>query len=199
MEWWSIPGPASFIDDIASDLVCGRNVIIRMPNLTSDEFRTELVERTKRQGMHWEILYLEDMGGDEPLDYLYKELVDGELPRVSDRRIADLISQEGFSGQVFWLHDLDSSNWKGWMDFLDSYKNSCRSINHAHRSVFCVCWKGPLPGKLPKEDVCLRIREFDNRISPLDMLLFVRTNIPQPKINGSLLNLKSEIVTSLAQ
>lgn len=199
MEWWSLPGPATFVDGIVSDLAQGCNVIIRMPHCAPNELRTELAQRTKRQGLQWENLFLEDMGEDEPLDYLYKELVGEEIPRRKRRSIADLISRNEFGGQAFWLHDLDGSNWKGWMDFLDVYKNACRSIDQIHRCVFCLCWTGRVPGKLPREDVCLRIRDFDDTVSPLDMLLYVQTNLPHEKMNSILRNLKTEVVASLAQ
>ena len=198
MEWWNLPGPSSFVNEIAIDIANGCNVIVWLPMHTPDGFRDELRERLSRD-IKWESLYLEDMGKNEPLDYLYKEFVHGELPRQSQRSLADLMSLEAFGGNVFWMHGLDSHNWKGWIQFLEIYKQACRNIDHLHRSVFCFEWEGQLLGELPDEDVCLRIRKFDNILNSLDIQLFVKTNLPYEKNNGILRNLKSEIVTVLAQ
>lgn len=197
MDWWRLPGPQYFVDEIANDLRGGRNVIVCLPLHVPTGLRTA-VRSSLDQDIHWQTVPCSGLRAGSPLDNLYEWL--NLLHQARElRTLNTLLNHPHFGGYFLWLEEMDPERWSLWRDFLSEYANACRGMSILERTVFCVPLIGPDALDLPKEDVCLSIRRYEGYVSRLDMLLFSNGQFTESGSSPVLHDLQVEIMAALAQ
>lgn len=198
MDWWELPGPASFADDIANDLRDGRNVIVCLPECVPDKLRKAVRSSLEKEHC-WETLDCNDMVAESPLDWLYERFPCADVKPQDLREIQRLVEFPTFQGKVLWLEGISPETWSRWRAFLERYEGVCRNTPELGRTVFCAPVIGENALSVPKEDVCMSIRRFAGRVSHLDMQLFVENRPSNVGSFNILEEVRLEIIASLAQ
>ena len=198
MEWWELPGPSSFVSEISNDLRDGKNVIVCLPEHSPDGLRTA-VRSLRGDDVSWSTLSCEEMGDRSPLDWLSDQFPVNEESPSDIRDISNFLKRDCFVGRIIWLGEMRSDKWSRWRDFLSKYEHVCRGIDLLRRTVFCILLSGVRIADLPHEDVCLVIRKYQNKVSPLDIQLFTWDRRGGSPAGNLLEELRLEIVANLAQ
>ncbi|HPP02897.1 MAG TPA: hypothetical protein PLX83_20105 [bacterium] len=197
MDWWRLPGPQRFVDEIANDLRGGRNVIVCLPLHVPSGLRTA-VRSSLDQDIHWQSVPCSELRGGTPVDNVYEWL---NLSHSAQelRTINTLLNHPNFGGYYLWFEEMDRERWSLWRDFLPEYANACRGMGILERTVFCIPLTGPGALEVPPEDVCLSIRRYEGYVSRLDMLVFARGQDTEAASSPVLDDLRVEIMAALAQ
>jgi hypothetical protein len=196
MEWWQLPGPASFVAKITNDLRDGKNVLVCLPNHVPNGLRAIIQSKLDRD-IPWRNLFIGTLDNASPMDWLH-DLFMPTLPPHELRNISSLLECSTFMGQVLCLNEIKSRQWQAWGDFIVKYAHACRGVDLLSRTVFCIILSCSKLISIPQEDVCLAIRKYQDAVTLLDVHLFTRS-LNKAIQTDILYELKLEIVASLAQ
>ena len=170
--WWSLPGPLEFCRRVAADLDDGSCVVLAVPRAV----RSGLAEAVRAQMVDLPLAQWRNIAGsgtEPPGELLADALFAGNSPfTVPTPEL--LATAEQLSGHVFCLRfELsDSVAWGMWRTFLEKYAQAIRARPVLARSPLLVILQGSSDEVPVREDVCLRVRRWQNCVGELDMLLY---------------------------
>ena len=201
-DWWSLPGPSRFLDRICEDLTEGKHVCIRMPSNSPGHLKIYLKERWLDHSYYeWRELNLQYFRSeaDSPADLLYETYIP-EADPGEIRNAANLARHPSFGKMIVWVEGLDSSVWPQWDEFLREYAEMSRNLPEEDRTRFVVLLDGPLSGLRPQPSLLLSVRDWQDTVDRLDMLLYCRQNASFPDAASSPLQgkLALELAAGLA-
>jgi hypothetical protein len=173
MDWWTLPGPRSFINAVIDDIQEGKTVFLCLPDHTPGRLSQYLQEAF--EGVFgWISTRVEP--GISPIDFLY-EYVGPDAAPGRLRNPANLVLEEGFRNKLIWLDDIPQQDWEQWAGFFEEYERISRSVPDSRRSCFVVRLAGPcalLP--LPR-GVGLSAQRWDGFLRRHDMLVYSTAHV----------------------
>jgi hypothetical protein len=197
LAWWHLPGARRFIEEAASDIRDGKNLILCLPPFAPEQFERALSEALSATD-DWLSLSLDYAPSNAaPLDFLYSRFLPAEPPGQV-RSLGKLL--ENLTGKIIWLADAATcSNWAAWQDFLSDYQRACRHVPLYARTIFVV----PLTSDLctaaaPAEDVCLARREWRGALDEIDALLYSAALCRRPGLSPVKRRLAIALAANLA-
>lgn len=165
--WWDLPGPGSFVEDLADDLRDGRSITVELPDYAPpglpDAVRDAL-------GGQWGWRHLDRPPASGATSFIY----DRCLPHVStDHRTPRTLVQEvELYGFVIWIDHVAPPALPAWRSFLTSYAEAVRGQRDDFaRFALCIRGEEPSETSIPA-DLPLTRHRWDGRTDPLDMLSF---------------------------
>ena len=169
MDFWSLPGPSSFVDDVEGAVRDGVNVVARFPGGVPDGLERDLRERL-HSVFEWTSI---DASRDrsDPVGFLRQQV----CPDVSSfeiRNVAELAVMESFQGRLFWLENIDGTAWPYWAEALSSYSDACRNVDLLSRSVFVVVLSDEAAVNELRREVALVCRDFRDDVDTSDLFAF---------------------------
>lgn len=166
--WWSLPGPARYIERTLSALREGENVLLLLPQYgpLHHGLRSEVATRAQEIGT-FEVISGGQIGA--PIGMLASRFGIEPGSRLTAR---NLIASPTFRGRVLWIDAVSTSTWAQWRDFLEDYRHISLGRPLLERTVFVVPLVGEMTVAVPGEDVGLRHCKWDDAVDQLDMWLF---------------------------
>lgn len=171
MNWWTLPGPQSFIDSALERVAEGKSVVLRLPS-TTPPMLVAAIRQHLEDIYIWEILEAEDYL--VPIDDLYAHFVpEAELGLL--RSAATLACEQQFAGRLLLVEGITQANWPAWYAFLLEYEHASRSISQSARSQFIIALRGDVANSALPVAVGISSLEWDDWVRPLDILLYSST------------------------
>lgn len=175
MNIWSLPGPASFIDDIEHSVRNGLNVIARFSSSIPGGLERELRDRV-HSIFEWISVDVSRIDAD-PLTLL-RRVVCPDISVFEAGSIAELAASTSFQGKLVWIEGINDKEWSEWSNILRDYSDACRNIELLSRTVFIVLLSGrDVMREIPKE-VALVCCDFRNIVDMLDIFVFALWKTP---------------------
>ncbi len=172
-RWWQLPGPQRFVEQVLGDLREGRNVVLCLPEHGPQDHG--LFSELASAFQHTTIERLPADGDTEPL-LLFARLY--KLPADAALTAHALVQSEAFAGRVFRLEGLTMTTWLRWRDFLENYEHVARNIPLLDRTLFIAPLIGLVAALRPESQVGISVREWDDVVGSLDILLFAAQLLP---------------------
>jgi hypothetical protein len=197
--WWSLPGPAGFLDALESDVQSGRNVVIALPAHHPPGLRDALEERILRRDERrfWR-LDLADESPEmcpTPAHLLHARFAPRD--ELNRRASADTVAESPYlSETVLWLEGLNETTWPQWRAFLNEYKDACRAREEYQRLLFLVPLVGQLTSNEP--DVTLAVRRWRSVVKRIDMMLYAMRLVDDEDEHPLYHDLAVAVVTEVA-
>lgn len=169
--WWTMPGPATYVEAVVRDVRDGKNVVLALPQSGVDGIASSVRDELGESHV-WETLYLDGEGTSPPAEVVYTRFVPDRDPGgiYSPQNLA---RETSFANSVVWVEYVEATTWPRWSAFLSEYAHSVRSKSVCDRSVFCVPVAGDLALRPPVEDVCLSVHAWDGVVDDTDLTLYV--------------------------
>src|SRR5665213_2948796 len=164
-EWWTLPGPRSFLARATDELRDGRLVLLLIPEWAPVGICDAVKEALQ-------------VGG-----YIDELLVDATPPLVQLFRYGSISTDEGFSlavllrtpffhNRVLWLRGVDATNWPAWREFLNGFQQVSRNQSVTERLLFVVALEGELALSPAENTGGLSVLKWDDCTSDLDIMLY---------------------------
>lgn len=134
MEWWTIPGPRSFLDAVIGEVREGKSVFLILPENAPGRLSHALRE-SFREDCSWERMNV--LAGEDPVDFLCAQIVPDPDPRRL-RSAASLASEESFQRKLIWIEEISEGEWAKWSHFFLEYERVCRVVPESRRSLFLI-------------------------------------------------------------
>ncbi len=170
---WTLPGPASYLDDVVAAVRSGRSVVLPLPAHGPIDLETA-IRRAVGDSWHW--LTIDARGTEPPLLQVKKALLEGGLEGQIES-VADILRVPGFEGWSVWIDGLDSDSWPQWKSFLAEFEMQSRSISEFARSLFLVPLERAIADDPPKSEVALQVLPWRGRIGEIDSLLYCASRL----------------------
>ena len=193
--WWSVPGPARYLDAVEEHLGDGRAVVLVHPHRFAGSLRDAVERRvTAGERWSWRALDFEGTGGEDPAGALVRRLVVGPDGPAS---VSRLLESESCRDVVVWVEGLGERWWPEWVRFLVDYDRQARNAAVDHL-LLCVdldreraLWELP---RLAAVALCLWSRVVERE----DTALFVARGMPSGGEATLLKSVKIALCTELA-
>jgi hypothetical protein len=192
--WWSLPGPARYIDRALKALREGENVLLLLPQYGPLDYglRSEVATRAQEIGT-FEIISGEQVGA--PIGMLASRFGIEPGSRLTSRT---LITSPRFRGRVLWIDAVTASTWPLWKEFLEDYRHVSLSQPLLERTVFVVPVEGEMTATVPDEDVGLRHCKWDNTVDQIDMWLFAASLLRARELPTRIRDLLVAVIAHIA-
>ncbi len=175
MDFWNLPGPSSFVDDIEGTVRDGASVIARFPSEIPSGLERELRERLHSL-FEWTSVDASQAGSD-PLAFLRQQICPG-VSAFEVGGIAELAVTDSFQGRLVWIEKIDDRAWLKWSVTLKAYSDACRNVDLLNRTVFIVLLSGEaVTGEVPEEVALVRC-DFRGIVDTLDLFVFALRQVP---------------------
>jgi hypothetical protein len=168
MQWWTIPGPRSFIDAIIDDVREGKSVFLILPENIPGRFSLALKEAL-REEFNWEAVDV--IPGESPIEFLYTHLVPNANPRKLRSELS-LAGEQEFQRRLIWIEGIPLEDWATWSAFFLEYERVSRAVPESRRSLFIIRMIGPEKGPAPPVAVGLSSRRWNGWLRRNDMQLY---------------------------
>ncbi|MEZ4702710.1 MAG: hypothetical protein R2834_20420 [Rhodothermales bacterium] len=165
--WWSLPSPATFIEEVVSQIRRGNNTVLALPDHLPPGI--EFACRAPL-GLDWAWEHVEARPIDAPQRHIQSQYLSGN--DVAPKHIAEkLATSRTHRNHIFWLHLTDPSDWLNWVDFVEEYSLVRESQGVRSAAQFVIILQGEAARKLPSEASGIVVRKWRNVISSVDALL----------------------------
>lgn len=168
MDWWTIPGPRSFLDTIINDVREGKSVFLILPENTPGRISHSLKEAF-REDFDWEMVNV--IQGANPVEFLYNLLVPNADPRRL-RSESSLAGEQDFQRKLIWIEGIPTEDWVVWSKFFFEYERVSRTVPESRRSLFLIRMMGPAVASIPPKAVGLSCLRWDGWLRRNDIQLF---------------------------
>lgn len=165
--WWSLPGPAGFVDYIVEELRRGRSLQLCLPSIGCEGIKAQVGRLVGDiDGLVWESL---DLDGDRgsPVDVLYRLMAPGAPPGTA-RNAKSLLDESECRGSVVWVDGIAHLAWPAWRAFLADFEAASRGRDLTDRTMLCLALRGWTSADAAASDVCLAVREWRGVVSSVD-------------------------------
>lgn len=175
LQWWQLPGPRQFVENLIEDLREGWNLIVCLPPHAPGNLRSAVRETWHTvDEARFRTIDLRDFEELEqnPLELLYYHFLPGtKAPEL--RTIEELLSAEELAYKIIWLNGLKQENHQPWEKFLKKYRDLSRKSDAPQsHAVFVLTFENDLAVSPPAEDLGLVVHRWRDIISELDALLY---------------------------
>lgn len=172
INWWTLPGPGSFVSRVVADLRDGKNVVLCLPAHAPGGLRAAVRAALGDEDWPWHPFDVAADGtGARPEQTLFARFAPN-APADAIRNMHTLTREPGFAGKIVWLEGMPAESWPDWKAFLSTYQHACRSMPTFERTLFCTPLEGPLALDPPNEDVCLAQHHWRGAVDQLDIWLY---------------------------
>jgi hypothetical protein len=192
MDWWTIPGPRSFLDAVIDDVREGKSVFLTLPENTPGRISHSLKE-VLREDSNWETVSV--IPGANPVDFLYELLVPNADPQRL-RSESSLAGERDFQRKLIWIEEIPAEDWTAWSDFFLEYERVSRAVPESRRSLFLIRLIGPAVVPTPPAAVGLSNLRWDGWLRRNDMQLYSNGCIRERK-SGLETDLMAALVSEL--
>ncbi len=169
MDFWSLPGPSAFLDDVEGAVRDGVNVVARFPGGVPSGLERDLRERL-HSVFDWTSI---DAARSRlaPVGVL-REQVCPDVSSFEIGNVGELAVLESFQGRLLWLENIHITTWPHWAEALRVYSDACRNVDLLSRSVFVVVLSGEAAANEIPREVALVCRDFRDNVDTSDLLAF---------------------------
>jgi len=116
-DFWQLPGPARFVQDVTEDLRAGQNVVLVFPEHAPDGWLPSL--RNRLRMLNLPTLKEVQTNGRPPVNEILGHC--GIEPPTRRLRPAELCSVSAFSGRFLYVRGDAVAAWPSWREFLVEY------------------------------------------------------------------------------
>jgi len=170
LDPWELPGPSAFLDETVEALRAGASLLVQFPEHALDGYR----EATRRAMGRDGLLSLTEVeaGTDEPLPAIAGAF-DWEARAPWLRSPVILAESKRMEGHLVWVTGVGAEQWPAWRDFIERFSHACRAFHAGDCGQICLDLPGTLQAKDPATDPVLRHLAWRDRLSRLDVMLFL--------------------------
>lgn len=164
-EWWTLPGPRSFLARATDELRDGRLVLLLIPEWAPHGICDAVKEALQVGG------YIDELPVDAapPLVQLFRY---GSISTDEGFSLPVLLRAPFFHNRVLWLRGVDATNWPAWREFLNAFQQVSRNQSVTERLLFVVALEGELALSPAENTGGLSVFKWDDCTSDLDMMLY---------------------------
>lgn len=166
--WWSLPGPAAFIEDMVLHVRRGNHVVLALPDHVPPGIDTAC---KRGLGEAWPWIRLDATMARSPDAYL-NALLSLDIEDTPPTTAEVLLTHSELKNRVFWIHLMDRQKARDWVAFLETYRVLCHGRGSAGPPQFVIALQGEALAELPREDALRIVRSWKNSFTPLDALLY---------------------------
>lgn len=195
-EWWTLPGPASFVEEVEGDLRRGRNVVLSLPLHLPDGIRGAVQARLRDEWL-WTTLPASATEGKSPLEVLFERCATNAA-RQGRHSASAFAEQAGEEPRIIWIDALRSASWPAWRRFLVEYEQACRGVPAERRTTLCLVRIGEAATEVISSNVCLVDHRYRGRVTDLDMLLFASFRLSSRGCPPAMRRLLATLIARLA-
>jgi hypothetical protein len=166
MRFWSMPGPAGFIDEVLQATQEGLNIAVAIPADCAGGLDAVLMDRLRQRVVDFVSIH----GTDPPAMQVGRAL--GVAPTV--RNVDDLFGDPRFADSVLiYLQGLTAEAWPAWKQFVSDYDDLSkdRAVDQRPPLIVMLCGMD-LPTEVT-ESVTFRGFRWLGRASELDLTQYV--------------------------
>lgn len=198
--WWLLPGPYSFVAEVADQVRSGRNVIIDGPRCFPAGFKAALRRHLPEDdGWNWSSIRLEETTPEaSPIEILMEAFGDESTGRVAPPTLTDLMACTSVQGRLIWIEGFDMERWRLWRGFIAEYAHACHHESEGARSRLVCMLSLPCTAPRPAPDTCLNVLEWGDRVELPDLHLYASHRLRHAPVSGLERDLASAIVAQLA-
>lgn len=196
LDWWELPGPSRFLEDICRDLVSGVNVIAAFPEYPPEGFRRALRRKIPTQdGIAFDSIRVEKLSGQSPCSFLFSLFLPDDA--TTRRTPNTLAAHPVMASRVIWIEQMLPTEWPAWRCFFEEFQRSAHAA--ASGPVFCVPLVGPVAAAgITINSPCMRLHRWSGCVKPLDLLLYVSERIPGDAVSRVERDTAVSVVANLA-
>lgn len=168
MNFWQLPGPLSFLDDIQQDLLEGRNVVINVPSNAPAGLQFELKQLLAKT---FAVTELAENGTRTLRDSLIR-LLDDEVVATAEDLSTQFLAKH-FAGTMFWLEPTEASVLAVLRQELEEFQRMGQAQQHGSRCLFAMYLSGQNASRarlIASSGVAEHA--WDDRVTRLDMMLY---------------------------
>lgn len=191
MRFWSMPGPARFLDDVLQAVDDGLNAVIAVPNETAGDVDAALMDRLRRQ-------VIDRVTVDESADPVTQVArAFGMTERL--RAYEDLFVDERFIDKdLIYLEGLSGRTWPAWQSFLSEFDEFSKDQPVDRRPRVIAVVDGVDPAAPVSEAVTFRVFRWRDRMSELDMAQYILGRLVHAPEHAGSRMLAASIVAKIA-
>jgi hypothetical protein len=169
MKWHTLPGPASFIDDVMRQIREGISVVVATPMFAQSNLEDAFVEQLKHTNC-WPERGTAD-SHEDPLKWL-TDILYIEPAQWVGWSVERLCSQLR-AGQLIVIEGVTELNWDAWRTFLRDFEAASRQQASDERPVLLVFVRGVPQKRLQIAGAVLSTHIWSGVFSELDILIYV--------------------------
>ncbi|WP_027891160.1 hypothetical protein [Calidithermus chliarophilus] len=193
LDFWTLPGPSSFLARVASSLGEGLNVVLQIPR-NFPQLR-DLRQRLKEQSVG-DFTALTPEPGADPLETLYREFTHQRPPPGSDP-LGRLVRCPDFEGRTLWV-EVAGDGWAPWSDFIQRYCRASKDLSFAQRTSLVLVAPGVSELAL-KPEVNLQPYRWEGQVHEHDLFFYglaqAQTRSDPPLVRELVAAVASEVAT----
>lgn len=134
MNWWSLPGPVAFVEEVLGEIRQGKSVFLYLPKHHPKRLASVFREALQ-EDYRW--LSLSSYDGSDPVEYLFETCVP-DADCESLRTVQDLVQRDAFQGQVIWLEGIGGTFAQSWASFFLEYERVSRAVSPSRQTLFII-------------------------------------------------------------
>ena len=200
--WWSLPGPARFVDSLLSDLRSGRNLVIALPEHHPPGLRSALGKKASRlrPTLLPRVRSVWQRGGrGSPIARTVSSQTTSPNKDPCIPPSARLLSlAPALGGSVLWIDGITDQTSSVWLQFLEEYKNACRVRREYERFLLVVPLVGTSAERPPKEELALGVHRWEGVVGRIDMLLYTTALLDLAHLSPLLQDLATAVTVEVS-
>lgn len=193
MRFWTLPGPAAFVDEVEEQLRASRSLVVALPMQSPQGLVEALCSQMDGNG--WDRASL---AADLrlPIEQLFETLAlaSGENQTRSARLLLERLPQ----GQVVIVEDIGTSQWGLWHALIREYEQLSRDVSALERPMLVLIVRGVALGDLPEPAPALKVLPWDEIVAEIDMLAYADMLLRQVGVQGPQRRLAATVIARLA-
>lgn len=196
MDIWSLPRPASFIDEIEYSIRDGSNVIARFPTFVPSGLEQVLQDRLDSL-FEWTVVDA-STSRSGPVAFLREQI----CPEVREYRastMTELANTAEFQGRLVWVKGIAGMQWPDWAAALSAYADACRNVDLVSRTIFVVVLLGDAIDREAPEQVALVQRDFRDVVDALELFTIALCRLSDASPDRDQCALLAHVVSQVAR
>lgn len=168
MDFWELPGPRSFVDEIFDHLSDGNSLVLRLPAFGPADVARVVRERVGHYHSWADVQARAELA---PEVLLTQEFACSDEDRAAPS-VKHLVESVIPRGMVVWVEGIDAESWDSWCRFIERFADVARNQSSSDRPVLVLCVSGEAALRLPGPEIALACMDWRGRVSEFDMLLY---------------------------
>jgi hypothetical protein len=163
--WWSLPGPATYLDEVLDVLRQGRSVVLALPRHAPPGLEEAFAAAVSRDRV-WRWTAVEPIEGESPLHSAVRACWAGGEGPVG---VSSLVQDPRMRNRVLWLDTFSDDRWACWQRWLGEFAHASQHQRPRERAVCACITVGIPPAASARSLPALGVVQWRGRLDGIDL------------------------------